>query len=361
MCKLFAAAGIQPAYAEHTWKILEKASQTMCRVNDDGFGFAALTGQELWGERWYDPNYAFKVRAIQVPPGYEKVLKGSNVGWSNFGERPQPPVRYPPINALLGHARKAAGSPKSPKNVHPFVKDSAAFIHNGVVTDFSKKVLDLSGSDDCDSMGLFNRYLERAIPFEFSLLEKTYDEINGGMVCITLAHDGSKWIMDIWKNDYNSLYAVKLKDGHRDMGLIWTTDVSDIAGAIIELQKEEDKANEHCKNKQKIWHGVHALAAFAFESGNALRVDATTGGFVAHSPFPKETYGRTNYITPHSFQGGGMERGGREYFHGGGRTLVVPPEKSSGPALVIVSREPKEGTPVVDENAGVNWPGYGMD
>jgi hypothetical protein len=330
MCKLFGVAGIRKEHSHVTWRILEAIQPLMCKFNDDGFGYAALSGQELWGERWFDTNYAFRLRHLPIPEGYEKVLKKCNIGWSDFGVRP--PGKLPEISALIAHARKCTNN-QGPENVHPFVVDSTALIHNGVIHEYDKKTLDMTGSNGCDSMGLLRQYLKSNVLYDLDKLSPAFSDIGGSQICMVLGHDGERWILDIWRNDYNTLWAAKVKLGTEDVGFFFTTDLSDIASAIPAVREQH-----------KAWGDLYIQAAFQFEAGNALRIDATTGGFVAHSPFRKETY---------VSRGGGVVT----HFHGGGRHLsagvsYTPPSSLPASLPTIVSEtSPGGGTSAVVREA----------
>ncbi len=291
MCKLFGIAGIPtPEVEELIWDLAEEITPFLARANSDGFGYAAVSGTELWGERWFNPANAWSLRNVTLPKGYIEVLEGKSSGYNFFGKRP----KGVPTTAIIMHARHATG-PRNLANVHPFVKDNHAFTHNGVIT--NKERLDLTGSDACDSMGIFNAYLKGHVMYDLSRFAEALDEPIGSQACMLLGHDGEQYYLDMWRNSGSSLQLVKLKRYREDFAFVWLTDATDLGAALKVLRDNENELIKEKKldPKSAAWNGIYIQTGWTFEAGKVIRLSAKTGEVLGVTNFRPESYKSQSY------------------------------------------------------------------
>lgn len=296
VCKLFGIAGIGVGLEEPerkkaeaiVWKLLTKISGYMTKYDDDGFGYAAIGGGELYGERWFNPSHAWRLRQITLPKRYEEIIDGSPNGWNHFGPR-----RPKQMNAVIAHARKATG-PKHLQNVHPFVKENIALIHNGIIhTDAAKNTDCHTGpgaTDYCDSMAILSSYLKKEVPFEFDNIKEAIEDLSGSQACLVLGHDGMTWYMDAWRNEGSTLSILKVQNGDKTFAHIFATDPTHVFEAIKDVNAIKDLGAD-------LW----TQTLWKLTAGKAVRFNALTGEIIAVQDFRSETTYRSSVVSPGSY------------------------------------------------------------
>jgi hypothetical protein len=260
-----------PVRAVKAWDLFLACTEELVRQNDDGFGYAALRPDgAVFGERWLDVKRAWRVRGrSRLAADLEGAM--DKQGYSRFGEWTGE-AAWPQMATLLGHARRSTNN-VCMANVHPFVRVTNdaiySLVHNGVV---SKTGLDCSGSNECDSAGILNAYVDADMAADFEHAQTDFfDKLDGSYVCgvlVTPRQAGAfAPFVDIFRGGTAaSLDIIDVPE----IGVIWCTDGSI---PLTELFKRKLAIAQTGSLKE----GVH------------LRFDAMTGGLVFKRPFVRAT------------------------------------------------------------------------
>jgi predicted glutamine amidotransferase len=213
MCKILAMAGIKPEKNKLAWDFAIEASEHMqAHADKDGFGFAAMTKDgALFGERWLHQKDVFQNR--YEPSAIEKKaladFKGAlvrPVAYNMFGAK----LDYDNAAAIIMHARFATCE-KAMYNVHPFVRDGVALIHNGVINNTQE--LDILQST-CDSESILNAYVDMGVDEIPGNIDTVAGMLRGSYAVATLGLTDTASVpyMDIFKNAATSLCVAKIKE-----------------------------------------------------------------------------------------------------------------------------------------------------
>lgn len=197
-----AIAGIKPEVAkENLWRFLQAARPFMTATDRDGVGFAAMSKTGIWGERWFDPTQAWSKESrkpwTKKDDEIKKKFKGaliSDKGYNNFGAEH---AYGDTTSAVIYHSRMATCE-KTLENVHPFVRENTALIHNGVISndkDFEKI------TSTCDSESILNQYHKLDVANNPDGIEKVAQSLQGAYACavLTIATDGKRYL-DLFRN-----------------------------------------------------------------------------------------------------------------------------------------------------------------
>jgi hypothetical protein len=208
MCKNLMIAGLSPDKKEAVYKFLGMMATRMTCSDRDGLGYAALTEGGLYGERWFKPEDAFKWRPkLSVK---DKEVKGMHQGLKDFEGRfsyfieneeglDEKHKGKPPM-AVIMHARMGTVGAKCIMNVHPFVYNGTALIHNGNISNHDQKHLKKINST-CDSETILHSYLAHNVANDPSKIGKVAKDLSGWYACGVLTKDKKgNPIMDIFRN-----------------------------------------------------------------------------------------------------------------------------------------------------------------
>lgn len=220
MCKVLMIAGIKPEHQDKVKKILEVASKTLTKVDDDGIGYAGITSQgKIYGEKWLNKDMAFKIHTEpkrEWSEFYIDQLLDVAAKWKN--KTPDMPVygrfgTFSPENfkdtvAIMLHARKSTVGSKSIENTHPFVEidqeksEDTAIIHNGSITNHAALTKKYS---TCDSEVILHEYVKNMMnynPWSIEEMAKTLKgEYTVGVLSSMIDKDGVTPILDIFKHN----------------------------------------------------------------------------------------------------------------------------------------------------------------
>lgn len=208
MCKNLMISGITEETHANALKFIEAALPGMTKHDGDGVGYAAsrLDNGELFGERWLNTKEAFKRRtplterdnALLEHLGLAVDVEAS---YNSFGEAGV-------FSSILFHARFATCGVNL-DNVHPFVRDDTALIHNGVIKNAHAFKRTLS---TCDSEAILSSYLSNGVDQNVDMIADTGNELEGYYACGVLARnrEGVR-VMDIFKNDGANLCVAWVK------------------------------------------------------------------------------------------------------------------------------------------------------
>lgn len=208
MCKVLAMAGLKPEVKDRLWDFLIAAKPLMTAHDTDGVGYAAMSKNGLWGERWLEPSQGF-MRDSRKPfttkdAELEKKFKGALLSakkYNNFGAENADPDT---VSAVIYHSRWATCE-KSLGNVHPFVRGNTALIHNGVITNTQDHKNLIS---TCDSEAILNQYVDKDVLTDPDNITKATETLMGGYACAVLSMDSdNKKYLDLFRNR-PPLYAI---------------------------------------------------------------------------------------------------------------------------------------------------------
>lgn len=196
MCKLLAILDIENE--DNAIQFSDLAVKPMTAKDDDGLGIIILGDQGMGVERWLKPaNFP---EAMPIPAQLSKYASLLPNGYNYEGETSQTG-----IYAIGVHSRMATGT-KCLENVHPFIRENLALIHNGVISNhnqFEKKV------SSCDSEALLSLYLTHKVSLDLNEIQKVCDEATGWYAFMVF--DPSNQTVTIAKDDHTSLHFAYVK------------------------------------------------------------------------------------------------------------------------------------------------------
>ena len=262
MCKVLAVSGIKSNKTNDLWKFIKAVTPFMTPHDKDGVGYAALTREgALFGERWLNPNDAFKHRREFTAKDQELLnsFKGAlstTVRYNKFGE-----VRPDDTSAVILHSRMATCDVNI-ENTHPFVVGSTALIHNGVIRNTSMlKQL----TSTCDSECIINEYCDQGVQENPEAIELVADRLQGYYACAVLTHTPEgRAVMDVFRDDGNAT--------------LWACFIKQLDTVVFCTRAEIVKAA--CKELK--WN---VLSTLYVEPNKLLRLDANTGEHIANYSF----------------------------------------------------------------------------
>lgn len=215
MCKLLSVIDIRSHKA--ALNFVNACIPHMVERDQDGLGVMRLGERGLSIQRWLDPTNAPRRKGL--PGGlarYEQLIPES---YNEEGTIPQCP------SAWGAHARYATCE-VALQNVHPFVRDGVALMHNGVISNSEEFENTLSS---CDSEALLTRYIEAKVPESLSNLNEALRPITGQYACIVFNEKG---YVDIFKDAATSLFIASV----HNVGTVFCTSDAIIREACKKLE-----------------------------------------------------------------------------------------------------------------------------
>ena len=324
MCMNLMIAGVLPDKKPELDAFMYAMAPKLASSNRDGIGYAAMTPDGIYGERWLRPEEVFKYRKkwsekdqeiknmfhgiLDADPRYNYFVQNEKV--SEYAKTQAP-------FAVIMHARMATVGARDIKNVHPFMNNGIALIHNGGISNHDQKHLKKLYSS-CDSEVILNNYIEHDVANKPDRIQAVAEDISGGYACGVLAHDeeGAP-IMDLFRNS-PSLWAMHVNPLN---AMVFCTSSLAVIEAIRELKaKQEDKA----------W-SIGSI--FRFKDDKMLRLDARTGRFLSFHSFQPLTWYEHNERDRRGNGGSSNSNGGNSIVSGS-TTPGFPPADACdfGPA-----------------------------
>lgn len=147
MCKVFALT--DATNVKLTDKLFNVLKDTMCKHDDDAFGYAAHGNKGIFGERTIATERVFKSRHI-LPSPLESLAFIKNE-YNRFGNM------TPVTGSFIAHSRLSTND-VSLDCAHPYVGENIALIHNGVVDDIAGTPIEVKTKNDTE---ILLRYFER--------------------------------------------------------------------------------------------------------------------------------------------------------------------------------------------------------
>ncbi len=265
MCKILCVAGLKPQNSKNNWKFLFAASTRMGKFDVDGIGFAAMTaGGQLFGERWVDPDDAFRER-FNPSPNDQKIMRQfgpmlvRGVEYNSFGNLDL----TDDASAVILHSRMAT-TPKGLINTHPFVINDTALIHNGIIRN-TAELKNLMST--CDSETILTTYLDEKVDQEVLNVQKMANRLQGYYACGVLGKDATGPYMDVFKNAGANLIGARIVE----------LDAFVLCTAL-------DILEDVCRVT-----GMTMETVFHTKAGYLARMDVATGAVRSITPFTEGT------------------------------------------------------------------------
>lgn len=192
MCKLFALVEIESRTNAETFA--RKAVKYVTEHDDDGLGIMRLGENGVHIQRWVEVPIIPIMRSTL--DRYKNVLE---LNRNTEGKRSRD------IYAIGIHGRYATCEVNI-SNTHPFYRDGAALMHNGVIRNHHEFDKPLS---TCDSEALLTRYIDvKAIEHPKKITD-AMKPIAGYFAAIVFNDNG---IIDIWRDDNAKLFMAHVKN-----------------------------------------------------------------------------------------------------------------------------------------------------
>ncbi len=250
----------------------------MTAIDRDGVGFAAMSKTGIWGERWFDPATAWSKESRKThtkrDEELEKKYKGAIQLDKNHNSFGAEHAFKDDTTAVIYHSRMATCE-KNLDNVHPFVRENTALIHNGVIAnheEFEKVV------STCDSEAILSQYQKLDVTHKPDAIETVAQSLSGSYACAVLTVDKDK-------KRYLDLF--------RNRNMVWAVFVDQLDTLVFCTSDDIIKAA--CKEL-----GWTTSASFKFADDKLLRFDCDTGEVVhykGYSFFHK--WNNQNYNNPY--------------------------------------------------------------
>lgn len=204
MCKIAIIPKVTKSTQKNAWAFSHAITPLLTKNDRDGLGYMALGASGLFGERWLNTSKAFKSRV--------QLSKQDMAIASRYGTSVVPAENYTSFGTLTNeitcialHARMAT-TEKGLHNVHPFVNNDAALIHNGVINNPDvKKML----TSTCDSEVILTNYVDENVVNNIDAIDKVADNLSGYYACAVISKDTQgNWLLDVFKDDAANLFGV---------------------------------------------------------------------------------------------------------------------------------------------------------
>lgn len=285
MCKVFGFSGVNETNRGDAIEFLKLMTPKLTKFEQDGFGYAAINANgDVFGEKWLRPEDCWKKRvkrkskpAKEVIPKLDKpiLLKfdGLLSDYKKTWQKPAPPIydNFGDVDlgsavAFIAHSRLGTGGGVNISNVHPFVSEGTALVHNGIVYNHNDPIFYKTKSN-CDSEVLLNRYNDELVQMDSRRIQEALEPIEAYLACLVLTQsvDENEELystLDIFKTDAN-LDVVYVHDLDLYM---FCTDGKLIVDTCVEL-------------------GYSSSNVYSLADNNLIRLDAVTGEIVEVTEF----------------------------------------------------------------------------
>lgn len=173
MCKLLCIVDIENVDLAKRFLIAAKGPMT--RTDSHGLGIIRLGANGLGVQRWLDPKN-YPTRRDTFLSSYASLLREE---YNETGISGTP--------FALGMHSRFATCARTLENVHPFIRNGSALIHNGIITnhqDFKKEV------STCDSEALLSSYLESSVSDSIDNVQSVVNVIDGSYAFMVFNEKG---------------------------------------------------------------------------------------------------------------------------------------------------------------------------
>lgn len=277
MCKIAMMSGVKPTKIKNAWELAKALAPYMSKNDDDGFGYAAITKKgDVFVERWLDNDQAFRFKANnkadkELTTSMGSAMEVYGTGYSSVGT-----VNKTEAVAIILHSRMATCA-KGLTNVHPFVVNDQALIHNGVISNhhrvLNKYDTNNTKQSTCDSEAIAFSYAANDVINNPEGIKQVGEDLQGYYACAVLGKDDKgRPYMDVFKSSSASLYAAHVP---QIGGLVYCTSLDILKAAVKDC-------------------GFIYYQPYKIKSELLLRHDAVTGIGKVVAEFKEQGYGYTS-------------------------------------------------------------------
>lgn len=255
MCKLFAIVEVEDK--KNAELFAKAAIPNITETDNHGLGIMRLGERGVHIQRWLEPPTVVRRKESPALAKYYDALRHQQNEAGN---------RSKELHAIAIHGRFATCA-RSLQNTHPFYKDGAALMHNGVIPNPEKFERTLS---TCDSEVLLTQYLKHNVRKNPLNLTAALEGVGGYYAAIVFNDNGA---IDIWRDDTATLFMAHVKH----------------VGVVIATTKEIiTKTARRCKAYITGIDEILPYAAIRWTSGHSPRI----GMFESIKPIERiGTYG----------------------------------------------------------------------
>lgn len=201
MCKLFSIVEIEN---QKNAELFTKAAvPNVIKTDNHGLGIMRLGENGVHLQRWLEPPVIVRRKKSTKLLKYEKAL---------LHQQDESGTRSRNLFAIAVHGRFATCA-RSLENTHPFYREGAALMHNGIISNASQYPHPLS---TCDSEALLSQYLEHDVRKNPANLTAALDGVGGYYAAIVFNDNG---VVDIWRDETATLHMAHV----RDVGVVIAT------------------------------------------------------------------------------------------------------------------------------------------
>ena len=270
MCKVLMTIGIKRNKRVSNTKFLMASLPYMSKTDNDGIGYVACDGDNMWGERWLTNKNAFKTKAIhsdvslRIKDWLGEAAENNEKEYNSFGSESM----LKDATSILLHTRKATCA-KNITNTHPFVIGDTALIHNGIIKNDEKILANFKSKriSTCDSESILQEYLYSGVNLDIAQIKNVGDMLDGWYVAGVVSKDkNGRQIVDVFKCDHSNLHLAFIKE--LDSAVLCTT---------------MDIIEKTCKDAK-----MTILGHTSVKGGFITRYDAKTGEKLAQHEFVPE-------------------------------------------------------------------------
>lgn len=279
MCKILVIPSVHKSKSAEAYSLLKASRPFLTATDSDGFGYAAVANNQMFGENWLDPSDAFENKGTDVTEIMDKQLLqryGSMVDktlklsrYRHYGTQTAS-LAVKEATAFLAHARYSTCA-KNIQNTHPFYRGNTALIHNGVIEN-SYQLTNITST--CDSETILNEYIDSKVRQAPMRIQDVASRLEGWYAVAILTQTQGRWVVDIFKESQSSLICGFVKE--LDATVFCTTE-SILKGAVKAVK-------------------MTLSSVFKVKAGIMVRTDVESGKVTANIPFtPNQYNGRSVY------------------------------------------------------------------
>lgn len=201
MCKLFAIVEIENQ--KNAELFAKRAVPIVTETDNHGLGIMRLGERGVHIQRWLEPPKIVRRKESKALAKYYEALKHQKNEAGNKSVR---------LDAIAIHGRFATCA-RTLTNVHPFYRDGAALMHNGIISNADKFERTLS---TCDSEALLSQYLHCNVKKNPLNLTTALDGVAGYYAAIVFNDNGA---IDVWRDESATLFMAHV----RNVGVVIAT------------------------------------------------------------------------------------------------------------------------------------------
>lgn len=216
MCKNTFLIGI--TNPENAIEFLQVIAPLMSKYNSDGIGYAGINNEGLFVERFlknenifttgvYDQVDIELANSLSGMVDHEMIKRQNETYAKN--KTIQGNCDLLTATTILLHTRKSTNK-VCLENVHPFVIQDTALVHNGIITNHEDFLKEISS---CDSEAILQQYLNHEINDYPEKISDVTETLEGYYACgvVTKNNDGL-FVADVFKSKDANLYVTTIPE-----------------------------------------------------------------------------------------------------------------------------------------------------